>query len=70
MADDLIHRAHALGKRVSGHPERQAEVVPQLIGLLLHASGPEAGWDEDRDPELLAPALQACESGPPVSQMS
>ena len=39
MADDLIRRADRLSKRVCGHPERQAEVVPELIGLLWQADG-------------------------------
>ncbi|HEY7068871.1 MAG TPA: HEAT repeat domain-containing protein [Acidimicrobiales bacterium] len=41
MADDLIPRADALGKRVSGHPEHQREVVPALIAMLWQAAGPD-----------------------------
>ena len=37
MADDLIPRADALGKRVSGHPEHQREEVPALIAMLWQA---------------------------------
>ena len=41
MADDLIHRVHALDKRLRGHPKRRRKVIPQLIALLSEASGPE-----------------------------
>src|SRR5262245_6403412 len=41
VADDLIPRADALGKRVSGHPEHQREVVPALIAMVWQAAGPD-----------------------------
>jgi HEAT repeat protein len=41
VADDLIPRADALGKRVSGHPEHQREVVPALIAMLWQAGSPD-----------------------------
>jgi HEAT repeat protein len=41
VADDLIHRADALRKRVNGHPAHQAEIVAELVELLGRADGPE-----------------------------